>query len=250
MPRKYKNPPVKEVVCEFRFEQDFEWNLSFPGLIYSELKDLFPKRDQSKQFELSIDSTQAKSIKQTFQAVDRLLLTNETENIKTQIGPYLLAVNHLRPYSSWNTFIPVIERAVASFIKVTEAKLIKRSGLRYINIFSWNENIVKLEEFFNFYPFLGPGLPQQHRAFISGVILDKGNGNLLKLELQSALPEPGFPSSFVNDLDYYSETQYPASIEQMMKWLSSAHAEIEDTFEKTITEELRKTFGGIDGTES
>ncbi|KDE54947.1 hypothetical protein EI28_10500 [Methanoculleus sp. MH98A] len=44
--RKYVNPPAAEVICEFRFPEDTAWDLTYPGILYSHLKDTYPKRDQ------------------------------------------------------------------------------------------------------------------------------------------------------------------------------------------------------------
>ena len=45
----YNNPPIREVVCEFRFEEGSPWDLSVPGLIYSKMADEFPRRLILKQ---------------------------------------------------------------------------------------------------------------------------------------------------------------------------------------------------------
>ncbi len=47
MGEKYVNPPVVEVVCEFKVSEKKAWDLAVPGLLYNKIKDLFPKRQQS-----------------------------------------------------------------------------------------------------------------------------------------------------------------------------------------------------------
>ena len=44
--RKYVNPPAAEVICEFRFPEDTPWDLTYPGILYGRLRDVYPKRDQ------------------------------------------------------------------------------------------------------------------------------------------------------------------------------------------------------------
>lgn len=46
MGKKYKNPPIVEVVCEFRLSDDTLWDLTIPGLLYEKLKDEFLHREQ------------------------------------------------------------------------------------------------------------------------------------------------------------------------------------------------------------
>jgi len=44
MNKQYENPPIREVVCEFRFQSENRWDLAVPGLIYADLKQEFPRR--------------------------------------------------------------------------------------------------------------------------------------------------------------------------------------------------------------
>ena len=41
---KYRKSPIVEVVCEFRFLPGEPWDAAIPGLVYSKLADVFPKR--------------------------------------------------------------------------------------------------------------------------------------------------------------------------------------------------------------
>ena len=44
MSRQYPNPPIREVVCEFRYQEDGHWDGQRQGLIYSTLSSEFPRR--------------------------------------------------------------------------------------------------------------------------------------------------------------------------------------------------------------
>ena len=47
MRRQYQNPPLREAACEFIFQPGTPWDLANPGLIFSELRDQFPRRIQA-----------------------------------------------------------------------------------------------------------------------------------------------------------------------------------------------------------
>lgn len=39
--RQYRNLPIEEAVCEFRFAPGSAWNLTVPGLFYEKIKDFY-----------------------------------------------------------------------------------------------------------------------------------------------------------------------------------------------------------------
>ena len=44
MSRRYKNSPIIEAICEFQFEENSEWDLTVPGLVYDRVQNEFPIR--------------------------------------------------------------------------------------------------------------------------------------------------------------------------------------------------------------
>lgn len=47
--RRYKNPPIEEALCEFRFHPDQEWNLTIPGRLHGELADEYSGKPQEQK---------------------------------------------------------------------------------------------------------------------------------------------------------------------------------------------------------
>ncbi|MGH7598840.1 MAG: TIGR04255 family protein, partial [bacterium] len=45
MGKHYKNPPLLEAVCEFKFQPHSSWNPAVPDLIYEKVKTQFPQRE-------------------------------------------------------------------------------------------------------------------------------------------------------------------------------------------------------------
>ena len=43
MTKRYTNPPLVEALCEFQFDPSTAWDLTLIGLIYDQLKDIFPE---------------------------------------------------------------------------------------------------------------------------------------------------------------------------------------------------------------
>ena len=146
MRRQYKNPPIKEAVCEFRFPSENPWDMAVPGLIYAERKDEFPRRlhniVQTAGIRITnvpgsppqISSEVNERIQQDISQLQGLRFWREqSEDGLIMVAPNKLAVSQYPPYPSWNGFFPVIKQAFNAYITVAEPMGIERIGLRYIN---------------------------------------------------------------------------------------------------------------------
>ena len=242
MGRKYKNAPIIEAVCELRFEPDSPWDLVMPGLVYEQVKDAFPKRRQVKTVGLSILAG-PDSIEQRVQPVDRMQFLSEDESVLVQVGPNLLSVNHLKPYPSWQEFLPSIRKAVGAYCDVVNPTTIHRIGLRYINRIEIPSPRIELKDYFEFYPFVGSNLAQEHGPFRVGIQTPyEDSRDILKIELMSANTKTPDTSAFILDLDYFLVQPEGITLDGVLKWVGVAHGRVEDAFEACITERLRQIF--------
>ncbi len=247
MGRRYKNPPIIEAVCEFRFERGSPWDLTIPGLIYEKVRDGFPKRKQAKQVQIEISAV-TEGLEQQVTTTDRMRFLREDEKVLIQVGPDLLAVNHLKPYPSWREFQPLIEKGFKAYSETTNPKGIRRIGLRYINRIEI-PNQGELKDYFSFYPFIGKNwgeiLPQKINSFISGIQIPYENSrDILRLKLGSARAETSDTSGVILDLDYFlaESEDVPLDKKKVFEWINFAHNHIEEVFEACITDRLRQMF--------
>lgn len=247
MNKKYKNPPIIEALCEFQFEPTTSWDIAIPGLIYEEVKDAFPKRFQlqlqSSQINLNIGKDEAEIIGQIvplirFQRTDDLALI--------QVGPNLLTINHLKPYPSWQGFLPLIETGFKAYQKVVNPNGIQRISLRYINRIEIPALHVTLEKYFEFRPFLGTKKLQNINAFTVGIQIPYEDGkDTLNLQLSSIPSNNSNTSAMLLDLNYLLPKQEDIVWDNVTKCVEIAHNRIEEIFEASITEELRQIFEEI-----
>lgn len=241
MGRRYKNPPIVEALCEFRFDPDSPWDLTMPGLIYEKVRDTFPKRHQVKVVDVGIAPQTLGRVR----ATDRVQFLDEDEKALIQISPHFLAVNHLEPYPSWEEFLPLIESGLEAYRGVADPKDIHRIGLRYINRIEFAEQRIDLEDYFEFYPFVGPKLPQLFGPFIVGIQVPYDDRHILKLSLTMAHTETPNTIAVALDLDYSLVKPGEVALDNVFEWLSVAHDRIEDAFEACITDRLRQIFGEV-----
>jgi len=242
MGRKYKNPPVVEALCEFRFDPGSPWDLAIPGLVYEKVQGEFPKRRQAKVFEASI-SGGPEGIEQQVKTTDRMQFLRHDEKALIQVGPNLLAVNHLKPYPSWQEFLPLIQQGFDAYFAAANPKSIQRIGLRYINRIEIAGERVELADYFEFRPFVGPRLPQDYGPFVVGIQIPfEDSRDLLRLQLESATVETPGTVAVMLDLDYFLAQPGGVSQDDVFKWTEIAHAHVEEVFEACITDRLRQVF--------
>ncbi len=242
MGRKYRNPPIVEAICEFRFEPGTPWDMAIPGLIYEKIKDSFPKRRQVQEVETSI-VVGPEGVEHKVTPIDRMQFLREDEKALIQVGPNLLAVNHLKPYPTWQKFLPLIRQGVDAYVGAASPKGIHRVGLRYINRIEIPVARVELEDYFEFRPFVGAGLPQDYGAFIVGIQIPfEDSRDALRLQLASAAVEIPSTVAVILDLDYFLAQPGGVPIEQVFEWIEIAHCHVERVFEACVTDRLRQMF--------
>ncbi len=132
MNRRYKNSPIAKSICEFQFEDQSEWDLTVPGLVYDRVHNEFPTRRHAASSTLGIQGDRG-NIPPQFGSAPLLQFVRPDEKALLQIGPHLLSVHLLNPYSSWSEFLPLIQTGFHEYCDVARPKAIQRLGLRYIN---------------------------------------------------------------------------------------------------------------------
>jgi uncharacterized protein (TIGR04255 family) len=242
--RKYANPPIVEAVCEFRFEPG-DWDNAIPGLIWEQVKTLFPKRRNVVRLDVQSvpgpsgfqHKVRQESLMQYLQHGDKLFM---------QVGPDVLTVNHLAPYTSWEEFRPLMLKGFEAYRAQAKPKAITRIGLRYINRFELPGDRVELEDILEFRPHIGDRLPEDHASFIVGAeFLFERKRDVLRLQVASAVPAKQAQLALVLDLDYFTLLPDEAVWTDIVGWLELAHGHVENAFEGSITDRLRQTFGEV-----
>ncbi len=243
MGKKYKNPPIIEAVCEFRFEPGSPWDITVPGLVYEKIRDSgFPKRQPIRDVEFGVRQS-AGGVEPELKPIDRIRFLREDEKAFVQVGPDQLAVNHLKPYPSWAEFQPLIMKGFGAYLEVASPKSIQRVGLRYINRVEIPGTKVKVEDYFEFYPFAGNKLPQAFGHFIVGIEVPYENSrDTLRLLLTSVRTSSPNTIGVVLDLDYFLAKPGAVALDKISKWINVAHDHVEEVFEACITDPLRKIF--------
>ena len=238
--RRYKNPPLDEAICEFRFESGSPWDVAVPGLLVERMSDDLPVRRQASTLETATRPVQD-GIEQQVTPISWLQLWQEDEKATVQVAPNLLSVNRLAPYPGWENFLPLVEKSLSEYRAVANPKGFERITLRYINRISF-EGVMQLEDYFDFYPFVGQRLPQHLESFFVGAqVAFEGGRDVLQMQMSSLSGAP----SIVLDLLYFLRQPAVVEPEGIFEWIECAHERVEDAFEGCIKDPLRERFGEV-----
>jgi uncharacterized protein (TIGR04255 family) len=242
MSRQYKKPPIEEAICEFHFSAQSQWDLAVPGLVYEHLRETFPKRTTGgRGWQIVIQADGGLTQRP---GPDMLKFESLGGTTFAQVGMHFLSVHHIRPYSSWETFFPLIRAGFDAYVKEAKPIEISRINLRYINLIEIPEDPVDLEEYLAFYPHLEAELPQPWTSFITGIEFPYGEGgDKLRMNITSVPNVPGICKARL-ELDYFRSKFPDLSTKSIARWVNEAHDRVEETFEACITEKLRKVFDG------
>lgn len=246
MRRIYKDPPILEALCEFQFEPSQPWDLTIPGLFYSEVKSEFPKRRSFDPFRVEFQVEGQGQIAQSMgSGTDRMQFMREDERALIQVGPDLVAVNHLRPYSNWETFKQMIERALSVYRQVAAPQAVRRIGLRYINRLEFPQQpSVEIERYLLAVPAVPSDVPQVFTSWAQRIEIPFTEANGLLVLQSRSVPEEGQEGiAFLLDLDFITLQAQLVTLDSAMEWVERAHDEIEKTFEASVTPEAKRLFG-------
>lgn len=242
MSRKYRNPPIIEVLCEFQFISGQPWDMTIPGLLYEKIKGEFPEKQQKSNFGI-VFIPKEEVIEQKVEVTQRIQFFNKDRTALIQLGPDLLTINHLKPYPTWEIFKPLIFDNLKIYQKIAKPTGMRRIGLRYINKINFDKTKIELSDYFNYYPFIPEKLPQTHETFNvrTEIPYEDGHDRLI-LALTSAIPEKKGGLSVWFDLNYVMSKPEDIAIEKVSDWVEKAHAVIEDAFEACVTDKSRNIF--------
>lgn len=248
MQKTYKNPPLVEAVCEFRFGITGPLTQEQTDSFYAKIKGLFPlsKKGKIHSLEFKIEPNKTlekddKSYKEGFYEFDQYLSLDEKYSVQLDGGR--VSIHRIKPYVSWTDFFPIIKTVYSSYIENFRPKQLLRIGVRYVN-----EIGIPTEGFsFNDYFKIKASLPSldennQKSLFIGSVFEQESGRDAIKVQFaEKQLLKPGSNRIFVLDFDYFLVNPV-VELKDIENWLKKAHNNLEVVFEGIVTDKTKILF--------
>lgn len=239
---KYSNPPIQEVVCELVFGENTEWDPTIYGRLFERLQERFPKRKRKIEQTISVQKGE-KGFSHKIHTPENAIFETEDGKKAVEIGDKRISFHQLSPYPTWEELKPLITEIYSKLYDLTQIEDFKQQRLTYDNIIEIPEVHFNIEDYFDFYPFLGERLPQEQERFFVGCIFPEKN-NYSRIELIPVNSEKEDISAFRLTLSYYNNIyHHDCSSQEVSDWLEEAHNKIQELFEGSIKDSLREIFG-------
>ena len=249
--RRYRNPPIDEAVCEFRFHPSQDWDLTIPGRLHGRISDDYPgKPRQQKVFEAKLEAQGGRPPSMTYgEGLAKVQLVTEDGTRMVGVGHDVLSVHMLRPYqqpnapeqSGWDEFRPRVARALEAYWEVTEPLGVGRIGIRYINKIIIPEQAIEVADYFVSAPPDVSGVPDRMSGFASRVEYVYDDEVRLVLT-QGTAPAPSGHVGFLLDIDVIWESEHPVGRDKALIKAEDLRTREREAFEALITDKARELF--------
>lgn len=251
--RRYKNPPIEEALCEFRFGSGQDWDLTIPGKLQVEISgDYTGKPQEQRVIDVALHSEDRRPSELKYgEGLAKVHLVTNDGKRKVGVGKDVLSIHMLRPYqqsasadgSGWEEFRPRIKEALDAYWQVVAPKGVSRIGFRYINkiVVPLNETGVRIEDYLNCAPRDVKGLPELMNNYVSRAEYRYDDKNLLILS-HGTVKTPPEQVGFLLDIDVISQMPAPVNRDAALTMTTALRDREREAFEMLITDKARKLF--------
>ncbi len=247
MSKTYKNPPLLEAVCEFRFVVEGDMSTDNVSAFYTAIQASFPKQKKGKmnKLEFHIDAEKTpeenkKNISQDYYEFEQYF--SEDEKCSVQLDGGRVSIHRIKPYTSWTDFLPLIQLVHNAYTTHFQPTEVSRIGIRYIN-----EIILPSSSFiFSQYFALQASVPSldanSRQSIFLGALYEQNEGrDAIKVQFADKQQNNPDIKAFILDLDYFlAKPVIPLT--GLDQWLGEAHTNLETVFEGMLTENAKVIF--------
>lgn len=249
--RQYRNPPIEEALCEFRFVPGDEWDLTMPGKLHTKLDNAYPAKPKQQvlaRVDVQLAEGRPRGLRY-HEDVGKAQFHSEDGTRLVGVAANTLSVHMLRPYQSpatrerngWEEFRCRIGAALDAYREIAQPVGVQRVSVRYIN------KIVMPSEDADIGDYLLcalPGvedLPDSVLGLASRVEYRYDDGVHLVLSQGTVHESSGQPAVLL-DLDVIWESESHLDLDQAMGMAQSLRDREREAFEAVITESARELF--------
>ena len=249
--RRYRNPPIEEALCEFRFTPGAGWDLTIPGKLQAALGEEYsgkPREQKAVRVGLHVQEGKPANLEYG-EGLAKIQLAAKGGTRLVGVGPDTLSVHMLRPYQNtsnyrkggWEEFEPRIEAALKAYETVVEPSRIDRIGVRYINKIVIPFENVRVEEYLKCAHLELEGLPEHYANFVSRTeyVYDDKTRLLLSCGLLGASPGS---VEYLLDLDVVRQSASPIEWDESLDIARNLHDRAGSAFEAAVTDKTRELF--------
>lgn len=237
----YEKAPIKEAIFEVNFSTEIAEDeaITLPGQFFNKISHEYPVRKK-----LVLDPNPYAQIPRT-KDLTVLQAWNETHTKCLQFSPEIIAANDTA-YKNWETFVPMINLLLRSYLDCVNPVSTNKIGFRTINRFLIPGKYVVIPEYFQINLALPPTLQTQGgfniNVFKQTIYNDTQCNAQIRFASDVLKPnESGF--AFILDLDVFTINDLTTDIKDISKKASDCHDFLKLIFEEFLLDQTRAILG-------
>ncbi len=244
--RRYKNPPIEQAICEFRFAPEKPWDPTLPGRLAGLQREYDGTVQELRQVEWGVAAqpdypSPALTVKE---GPLRVRFENKAANRAVEVAPSVVSIQAARPYVGWvEDFRPRVHAAFNEFREVARPAAVVRIGIRYINRMVISGRLSDSGAYFQYLPHPPKEIPMEGMfSTTNRSQFTYADGARLNLTVAGRDLADG-RADLVLDLDVSWEPQgAPMDLNDALAKADALRSREREAFEALITDSARETF--------
>jgi len=245
--RRYKKPPLIEVLTDFYFEptEGQDWDPKRLASFTEEITKLgFSEEKDSRARGQSGPKGSNKNRRRRVNWPWRHRFSSSDANRTTQVGENLLVINQFPPYYGWRLFKEQTLSCYQLYQKNWPSAKISHVGLHYVDIVKVPGDSFLIDDYFNMYPVIpdfGDVLSLRNLAMACKT-KGSADGDLCSINFKQRPSADPDMNTFRFIWDYVRMEGMTSEILAVEKWLDQAHDFLQVAFKSTFTEKCEQLF--------
>jgi uncharacterized protein (TIGR04255 family) len=248
-PRKYRKPPLIEVICDFYFDPDpdTEWDPKLLAVFSEKVRQRgyphdedVPGRGPSAPRGARQPGIRRRRPKWQW----RHRFSSTDGNKTAQVGENLLVVNQLPPWYGWSKFKEETLACLEFYRGIWSANRIAHAGLHYVDMIDVPGDPFFFDDYFNLYPVLPEGIENwsvTNLAMAFEVIGSRPDDVCAITYHQRPSSRPDL-NRFRFRWDYISLGGLNSDKSEVGAWLETAHDFVDRAFRSAFTKKCEELF--------
>lgn len=245
--RRYRKPPLIEVLADFYFEPDgeAEWDPKRFAQFTEDIKALgYPAEENVRRRGAAVPPGVPRRIPRNVNWPWRHRFASEDGNRTAQVGENLLVINQFPPYYGWRQFREQTLECYHTYQRSWRSKRISHVGLHYVDVVQVPGESFYIDDYFNMYPVIPAtvGTPSLRNLAMSCETKGAAEGDVCSIAFHQRSSADPDVNTFRFRWDYVSIEGMTAEMTEVESWLDRAHDFLSIAFRSTFTDKCEELF--------
>lgn len=245
--RRYRKPPLIEVLADFYFEPDGEqeWDPKRLAQFTEDIKVRgYPAEENVRGRGASVPRGAPLRTRRNVNWPWRHRFASEDGNRTAQVGENLLVINQFPPYYGWREFKQQTLECYHLYQQLWPSNQIAHVGLHYVDVVKVPGDSFFIDDYFNMYPVIpdAEGGWSLRNLAMSCETQGGAEGDVCSIAFHQRPSADPDVNTFRFRWDYVSIEGMTAEIAEVESWLDRAHDFLRIAFRSTFTDKCEQLF--------